>query len=76
MSTTRSGIDENDVVVLVNAVGPWPAGTEATVALVYPSYKVLEIVGIEDSGDDMLEYLPMATDEDLKLVWKCPPPGV
>lgn len=74
MSTTHTVIGEHDVVVLVNAVERWPAGTKGTVVGIYPGYKIVEITGIENSGDDMLEYLPHATDEDLRLVWKCPPP--
>lgn len=74
MSTTQTAIGELDRVVLVNAVEGWPAGTKGTVALVYPSYKVLEIDGIEESDDDMLEYLPTVTDEDLRLIRKWTPP--
>jgi hypothetical protein len=73
MSTTREAIGEYDVVTLVNRVGRWPAGTEGTVVLVYPSYMVVEIDGIENSGDDMLEYLPDVAPENLRLVWKRPP---
>jgi hypothetical protein len=73
MSVTHTAIGELDRVVLVKAVERWPAGTEATVALVYPSYKVLEIDGIEESGDDMQNYLPAVTDEDLRLIRKWSP---
>jgi hypothetical protein len=74
MSVTHTTIGEHDVVVLVNAVGRWPAGTKGTVMHVFPGFKSVEITGIEYSGDDMLEYLPDVADEDLRLVWKCPPP--
>jgi hypothetical protein len=73
MSTTHTTIGELDRVALVNPVERWPVGTEGIVALVYPSYKVLEIDGIEESGDDMLEYLPDAEDKDLRLVRKWAP---
>jgi hypothetical protein len=74
MSTTQTTIDELDRVALVNPVERWPVGTEGVVALVYPSYKVLEIDGIEESDDDdMLAYLPTATDKDLRLVRKWAP---
>jgi hypothetical protein len=76
MSTTRTVIGEHDVVVLVNAVERWPAGTRGTVVGIYPDYKLVEITGIENSGGDMLEYLPDVADEDLRLVWKCPPPKI
>jgi hypothetical protein len=74
MSTTHTTIGELDRVALVNPVDRWPVGTEGIVALVYPSYKVLEIDGIEESDDDMLDYLPTATDQDLRLVRKWVPP--
>jgi hypothetical protein len=76
MSTTQTTIGELDRVALVNPVEGWPIGTEGVVALVYPSYKVLEIDGIEESDDDMLAYLPTATDKDLRLVrkWVAPKP--
>jgi ribosomal protein L24 len=73
MSTTHTDIGEYDVVVLVNAVDGWPAGTKGTVVDVHPPHKTVEIEGIEQSDDDMLEYLPMVADEDLRLVSKCPP---
>jgi hypothetical protein len=76
MSTTHTTIGELDRVALVNPVGRWPVGTKGVVALVYPSYKVLEIDGIEESDDDdMLAYLPTATDNDLRLVRKWVPPN-
>jgi hypothetical protein len=76
MSTTHTTIGELDRVALVNPVERWPVGTEGIVALVYPSYKVLEIDGIEESDDDdMLAYLPTATDKDLRLVRKWVPPN-
>lgn len=75
MSTTHTVIGEHDVVALVNAVERWPAGTEGTVVGIYPDYMIVEIDGIENSGDDMLEYLPDVATEDLRLVWKCPPPA-
>ncbi|HEX4753189.1 MAG TPA: hypothetical protein VH268_09825, partial [Solirubrobacterales bacterium] len=74
MSTTQTVIGEHDVVVLTRAVERWPTGTRGTVVSDHPSYKVVEITGIEYSGDDMLEYLPTVATEDLRLVWKCPPP--
>jgi hypothetical protein len=73
MSATDMVIGEHDVVVLVNAVERWPAGTRGTVVDIYPGSKTVEITGIENSGDDMLEYLPMVANEDLRLIWKCPP---
>lgn len=73
MSTTHEVVDEYDVVALITGVGRWPAGTEGTVVLVYPNYMVVEIDGIENSDDDMLEYLPDVPPENLRLVWKRPP---
>jgi hypothetical protein len=75
MSTTHTVIGEHDVVVLINAVERWPAGTKGTIVGVHREFKLVEITGIEDSGDDMLEYLPAVADRDLRLVWKCPPPA-
>jgi hypothetical protein len=75
MSTTHTVIGEHDLVVLINAVERWPAGTRGTVVDIHPNFKTVEIKGIENSGDDMLEYLPMVADEDLRLVWRCPPPA-
>jgi hypothetical protein len=74
MSTTHASIGELDRVALINAVDRWPAGTEGIVALVCPPYKVLEIDGIEESGDDMLDFLPEVEDRDLRLVRKWVPP--
>ena len=74
MSITETLIGEHDVVVLVNAVERWPAGTEGTVVSDHPTHKLVEIDGIELSGDDMLEYLIDVAIVDLRLVWKCPPP--
>jgi peptidyl-tRNA hydrolase len=51
-----------------------PERRETVKKHVFPGFKTVEITGIEDSGDDMLEYLPDIADEDLRLVWKCPPP--
>jgi hypothetical protein len=65
---------EHEVAVLINAVESSSAGTRGTAVSVHPDYKIVEITGIEDSGDDMLEYLPAVADENLRLVWKCPPP--
>jgi hypothetical protein len=71
MSTTQTVIGEHDVVVLVNAVDRWPAGT---VVSDHPTYKTVEVAGIEESGDDeVLDYLPTVATENLRLVWKCPP---
>jgi hypothetical protein len=75
MSTTHTVIGEHDVVALISAVERWPAGTRGTVVDDHPTRKMVEITGIENSGDDMLEYLPMVATEDLRLVWKCPPPA-
>jgi hypothetical protein len=74
MSATHTNIGEYDVVTLVNAVGGWPAGTKGTVVDAHPPYKTVEIEGIEQSDDDMLDYLPMVADEDLRLVRKWSPP--
>jgi len=74
MSITRAAIGELDRVALINPVERWPVGTEGVVALVYPTYKVLEVDGIEESDEDMLDYLPTVTDEDLRLVRKWVPP--
>jgi hypothetical protein len=74
MSTTQTVIGEHDVVVLVNAVGRRPAGTKGTVVSDHPTYKTVEVAGIEESGDDeVLDYLPTVATENLRLVWKCPP---
>jgi hypothetical protein len=70
---THAVIGEYDMVELVNAVERWPAGTQGTVVLDGPASKVVEIVGIERSGDDMLDYLPDVAIEDLRLVRKRPP---
>jgi hypothetical protein len=75
MSVAQAVIGEHDVVVLTRAVERWPAGTEGTVISDHPAYKLVEIVGIENSADDeMLDYMPALAAEDLRLVWKCPPP--
>jgi len=74
MRVTPATIGEHNVFVLVNAVGRRPAeGRKGTVMHVFPGFKMVEIVGIENSDDDMLEYLPDIADEHLRLVWKCPP---
>ena len=70
---TQTVIGEYDTVELVNAVERWPAGTKGTVVLDRPTSKTVEIVGIEESGDDMLDYLPDIATEDLRLVRKCLP---
>jgi hypothetical protein len=72
MSTTKTVIGEHDVVVLVNAVGRWPAGTRGTVVSDRPAYKTVEMPGIEESGDDMWDYMPEVATEDLRLVSKSP----
>ena len=73
MSIAQTVIGEHDVVVLTRAVDRWPAGTTGTVVSDHPAYKVVEMPGIEESGDDMLEYMPEVATEDLRLVWKYPP---
>jgi hypothetical protein len=75
MSTMHTVIGEHDVVVLINAVERWAAGTRGTVVDDHPTRKMVEIDGIENSGDDMLEYLPEVAEEDLRLIWKCPHPA-
>jgi hypothetical protein len=75
MSVAQAVIGEHDVVVLTKAVERWPAGTRGTVISDHPDYKTVEISGIENSADDeMLDYMPDVRTEDLRLVWKCPPP--
>jgi hypothetical protein len=75
MTTTQTVIGEHDVVVLLNAVERWPAGTKGTVVSDHPGYKLVEIDGIENSEDDeVLDYMPAVATEDLRLIWKCPPP--
>jgi hypothetical protein len=73
MSTVQAVIGEHDIVILMKAVERWPAGTTGTVVSDHPTYKVVEIDGIEESGDEMLDYLPEVATEDLRLVWKRPP---
>ena len=73
MSMTQTVIGEHDVVVLINAIERWPAGTKGTVVSDHPDYKLVEMPGIEDSGDDMWDYIPAVATENLRLVWKCPP---
>ncbi|MBN9624236.1 MAG: hypothetical protein J0H06_15025 [Actinobacteria bacterium] len=72
MSTIEAAIGEHDGVVLTTPVGRWPAGTRGTVVSDHPTFKVVEIVGIEESDEDMLEYLPEVPTQNLRLVWKCP----
>ena len=73
MSTVETVIGEHDVVVLTKAVERWPAGTKGTVISDHPDWKLVEIVGIENSGDDeMLDYMPAVASEDLRLIRKCP----
>lgn len=74
MSVTETVTGEHDVVALLKGVERWPAGTTGTVVSDHPNYKVVEVDGIENSGEDMLDYLPEVATEDLRLVWKCPPP--
>ena len=73
MSTVQTVIAEHDVVVLTKAVERWPAGTKGTVISDRPDWKLVEIVGIEDSADDeVLDYMPEVATEDLRLVSKAP----
>jgi hypothetical protein len=75
MSIAQAVIGEHDVVALTRAVERWPVGTEGTVVSDHRAYKLVEIDGIENSADDeVLDYLPTVATEDLRLVWKCPPP--
>jgi hypothetical protein len=37
-----------------------------------PAYKTVEMPGIEESGDDMWDYMPEVATEDLRLVSKNP----
>ncbi|HTR75715.1 MAG TPA: hypothetical protein VMH33_10740 [Solirubrobacterales bacterium] len=75
MSTTRTAIGEHDVVDLVDALERWPAGTRGTVVSDHRDHKIIEIAGIEKSGDDMLDYLPEVATENLRLIRKCPHPS-
>lgn len=73
MSTIDSVIGEHDVVVLLNPVGRWPAGTEGTVISDHPDHKLVEMPGIEDSSDDeVFDFMPAVATEDLGLVSKSP----
>jgi hypothetical protein len=74
VSLTQTTIGEHDVVVLTKAVERWPAGTRGTVVSDHPDWKLVEVVGIENSADDeMLDYMPAVATEDLRLVWKASP---
>jgi hypothetical protein len=65
MSTTRFVIEELDVVALLNPVSGWPAGTQGTVIVNDPDYKLVEICNEFGEGLDELDVPP----EQLKVVW-------
>jgi hypothetical protein len=74
MNTIQTLIGEHDVVILLNPVERWPAGTRGTVLNDHPDYKIVEMPGIEASADgEELDYMPFVATEDLRLVWKRPP---
>jgi hypothetical protein len=68
MSTAQAVIREHDEVVLLNAVGRWPAGTRGAVLNDHPDYKIVEMPGIEESSDDEEpDYMPAVATENLRL---------
>ena len=71
MSTTQIAIGEHDVVALLNPIDGWPAGTTGTVIIDEPALKFVEI---SNGLGEELACLDAAPDQ-LRLVWKCPPPA-
>jgi hypothetical protein len=65
-------IGEIDVVRLTRPFGRWPAGSEGTVVNVVTGAPVVtvEMPGIEESEDDVFDYLPEVPLEFLELVWR------
>jgi hypothetical protein len=70
VSTTRTQIEEHDVVAFREAIGNWPAGTEGAVIHQHRGFNLIEISNEFGEALDEIEVLP----EQLRLVWKCPPP--
>jgi hypothetical protein len=71
MTATQTVIGEHDVVALLTAVEGWPAGTKGTVIIDEPALKFVEISN--EFGESMA-CLDVPPDQ-LRLVWKCPPPA-
>jgi hypothetical protein len=65
VSTTRTQIEEHDVVAFREAIGNWPAGTEGTVIHQHPDYQLVEISNEFGEALDEIDVLP----EQLRLVW-------
>ncbi|MBS1863640.1 MAG: hypothetical protein JSS68_18240 [Actinobacteria bacterium] len=70
MSITGTEIGELDVVVLLNSVDGWPVGTKGTVVSDDPALKLIEVSNELGEAIAFLDVPP----EQLRLVWKCPPP--
>ena len=70
MSTTHVEIGELDVVALRSSADGWPAGTEGTVVSDLGSCMWVEISNERGEELDTVSVPP----ENLRLVWKCPPP--
>jgi hypothetical protein len=71
MTITRADIAEYDVVVLLNEVEGWPAGTRGHVVMVCPMDMSVEVS--DESGEEA--DVIYASPEDLRLVEKWPPGG-
>jgi hypothetical protein len=74
MSIAQIQIDEYDCVVLTEPLGGWPAGTRGVVQGVNGSSRLIEIADYDESRD-FLDHILYASLEQIRLVWKCPPPG-
>lgn len=67
MTTKRRVIEEHDVVLLLAAVGRWPAGTKGTVVYLHnPDVMMVEMPGESDSCLDLLVDVPA---ELLEVTW-------
>jgi hypothetical protein len=68
MATTKHAIEEDDVVALRVAIGPWPAGTTGTAVSLYEDSALVEMAE-DDPPGSALDNLLTVPFEQLELRW-------
>jgi hypothetical protein len=74
MRTVKHAIQENDVVVLRERVGNWPAGTKGTAISIYDDAALVEVSEGRPPGRALDMFTVPA--EKLEVIWRVGDPPV
>ena len=77
MATVKHAIQENDVVVLRERVGKWPAGTKGTAVSIYDDDALVEVSENVPPGRALDMFVVPA--DRLEVMWRVgdpPPPSM